>query len=156
MLGMGYRLHLRRISYPMAVRSGASFSIQHEWQNLGVGHLIRGYKLQFLLENEQGGIVWKRLARDFEPADLVDDGPYRDAGPEATPVQFTSQFRMHESVTPDRTYKLKVGIVEDTGVMNGPNVGSIRLDLEQGMEDAALHYHLGDLRVVGDGGAAPE
>jgi hypothetical protein len=153
MLVLGYRLHLRRVVYPRVVRSGATFSIDHEWQNLGVGHLVEGYRLQFLLEDERGGIVWKRLSPDFEPADLMGDRP--EGGSEPTPSQFTSVFRMHESVRPDRTYQLKVGIVEDTGVMNGPNVASIRLDLEPGLEDAALHYHLGDLQVVSEGAPQP-
>jgi hypothetical protein len=155
-LGMGYPLHLHGVAYPSAVGSGATFSVDHEWQDLGAEHPAGSFRVQFLLENERGGIVWKRLARGVELADLLSDEPRDAAAPEPAPVRFTSVFRMHESVAPDRTYRLKVAIVEDDGAMNGPNRGSIRLDMEPGMEDDALHYDLGDLRVVGAAGAEQE
>lgn len=148
MLNLGYRLHMSKVVFPSSVESGDTFSIDHTWKNFGVGHLARGYRLQFLLENDTGEIVWKRLAADFEPADLVNGQSFGSGSENPSEVSFTSSFRLPGSVAPARWYKLKVAIVEESSITNGPNEGSIRLDMPLETEDADLHYHLGDVWVA--------
>jgi hypothetical protein len=148
MLNLGYRLHMSKVVFPASVKSGARFSIEHSWKNFGVGHLVHGYGLQFVLEDDTGSIVWKRLADDFEPADLINERSFGSGSENPSEVSFTSSFRLDGNVAPGRWYELKVGIVEQGGITNGPDQGSIRLDMPLETEDGDLHYHLGDLWVA--------
>lgn len=55
---LGYRLELRELSYPRAVRVGEPFRVESVWANVGVAPCYPGGCVAFTLKNSDGKIVW--------------------------------------------------------------------------------------------------
>ena len=79
---LGYRLELRKVEYPDAVKIGAPVRIVSEWSNVGVASCYRGATLCWTLLNDNGTVVWTSAdeaanARDLPPKADGEDRPVR-------------------------------------------------------------------------------
>ena len=60
----GYRFVLRSISHPRLVSLGKTLPISMNWENVGVGRLLRHFDLQIRLQDPEGKIILTRTASD--------------------------------------------------------------------------------------------
>ena len=79
---LGYRLELRRVDYPDAVRIGEPVRIASDWVNVGVAPYYRGATLCWTLLDDRGTVVWtvtdeKSNARVLPPKVTGPDRPVR-------------------------------------------------------------------------------
>jgi len=76
---MGYRLALRKLTYPCVVEPGDDMTITTWWENLGVAPCYRKYDLALRLTNGQNEIVLKTDAdiREWLPGDNLHDQALR-------------------------------------------------------------------------------
>ena len=57
LLRLGYRLVPTRVQFPTTIRSDASFAIEMNWVNRGVGRALRDYELEMLLFDASGNEI---------------------------------------------------------------------------------------------------
>ena len=82
---LGYRLELRRVEYPEAVRLGEPVTIVSDWSNVGVAPCYRGATLCWTLLDAKGEVVWTVTDEKSNARAL----PPRVEGPDKT-VRFSS------------------------------------------------------------------
>ena len=63
---IGYRLELRNVRFPDAVRAGESVEIVSTWVNVGVAPLHAGASLAWNLLDDRGVVVWSFVDPDFD------------------------------------------------------------------------------------------
>jgi len=67
---MGYRIQLKKATFPAKIHLGGSFVVTSEWSNAGVAPCYPGGFIAFTLKNEQGGIVAAFCDESFNVRDL--------------------------------------------------------------------------------------
>lgn len=75
-LRLGYRIELRKVSYPKVVKLDQPIQIQTVWANVGVAPCYTGGHPAFTLKNAKGDIVWSFTDETFNIRDL----PVADPG----------------------------------------------------------------------------
>jgi len=63
---IGYRLELRKVTFPDTVKAGDPVEISSTWVNVGVAPLYAGAALTWNLLNEKGVVVWSFVDADFD------------------------------------------------------------------------------------------
>lgn len=138
-LRMGYRLTLRRASWPAKVKIGEPFVIEHEWANAGVAPCYPGGFVAFTLKDAEGGIVSVLSDEGLDMLDLEVGPP----GRAPTRVQRgTFRIGLHGPTTRTGTYDLFVSV--------GRRDGTPRIALPLGGGDGQRRYRLGTMSITGD------
>jgi len=138
---MGYRLQLRRASFPRKVRLGEPFTVETTWANAGVAPCYPGGFIGLTLKDEQGGIVAAFADESFNVRDLKVGPPGR-----AAPRSVTSRLVIAEKtygfapVAKPGTYDLYVSI--------GRRDGTPVIALPYDDDDGHRRYRLGSVAVL--------
>ena len=74
---LGYRLQLRRASWPRKVRLGQAFAVTMQWANAGVAPCYPGGHPAVTLKDDRGGIVSVHVAEPFDVRRLKPAAPGR-------------------------------------------------------------------------------
>lgn len=122
---LGYRLQLRRISWPREIKIGQWFDIESEWANAGVTPCYPGGSMTLTLKDAQGGIVSVLAERRFDmrtlqPAVVGESKPQRFSTPAivglVAPVVTPGEYDVFVSVgTLDGTPKIALPLPDGDG-----------------------------------------
>ena len=122
---LGYRLQLRRISWPREIKIGQWFDIESEWANAGVAPCYPGGYMALTFKDAQGGIVSVNVEQNFDMRALL-PGPVGEAEPQnismpaivgmVAPVVLPGDYDVFVSVgTLDGTPKIALPLPNDDG-----------------------------------------
>jgi hypothetical protein len=135
-LRLGYRLQLRRLSWPREVPLGKPFRVTSVWANAGVAPCYPGGFVTLTLKDDQAGIGSVLADEQFNVRDLV-PGP-----PEAAPAR-TNDCRFtigrFAPVTKPGQYALFVSV--------GLRDGTPRIALPLADDDGQHRYRLGQITL---------
>jgi hypothetical protein len=122
---MGYRIALRKLTYPSEVRPNGPIVFTSWWENQGVAPCYRDYKLAIRLRNEKRTEIFLTEApiREWLPGDILYDDRV---------------FLPHDM--PEGTYELELGIVSPNDL-----VPKVKLAIQGIREDG--WYTMGKLAV---------
>ena len=136
-LRLGYRLQLRRMSYPKTIERGKPFEVESVWSNAGVAPCYPGGFMTLSLKDEKGGFVAVLSDESFDMRNLA-VGP-----PNAIPVKkHTSRLKISSiaPVTKPGEYDLYLSV----GKRDGTPVFELPLDLPN---DGQRRYKIGRMTV---------
>jgi hypothetical protein len=121
---MGYRLVLRRFSYPTVIEGNGKLSFGSWWENKGVAPCYKQYKLALRLKNQQYDktFITQTNVKEWLPGDIVCDD-----------AVFVSQV-------PNGTYDLQLAIVDQQTIEP-----KIRLAIQGRLPDG--WYNLGKIYI---------
>ncbi|HEX7765302.1 MAG TPA: DUF4832 domain-containing protein, partial [Nitrospira sp.] len=100
---IGYRLVLRTISHPAKVRVGPAWTLQTEWENIGVAPVYRPWPLAFRLRNSTDDVVTQWTSH----ADVKQWLP-------GTRYQIEDTLRIPAQIA-SGVYRLDVAVLHETG-----------------------------------------
>jgi hypothetical protein len=142
---LGYRLQLRKLSWPRQITLGQPFTVEATWANAGVAPCYPGGYPAITLKDQQGGIVSVHVLDQLNMRELAvgapDQAPTRDISAALTlarvyadgPRSFTRSAR-------GGTYDVYVSV----GMLDG--TPQIALPLDQ--DDGQRRYRVGAIEVV--------
>lgn len=135
-LRMGYRLQLRRLSWPEVVTIGQPFEVNAEWANAGVAPCYVGGFMTITLKDDKGGIVSVLVADGLDMRSL-------EVGPEGkAPVRLQkSEFTVGQfaPVTKPGVYDVYVSV--------GMRDGTPRIALPLANDDGQHRYKVGTITL---------
>ncbi len=145
---MGYRLQLRKATWPKRVALGESFEITSEWTNAGVAPCYPGGFVAYTLKDGDGGIV-AVLVDESHDVRVLENGPPDGAPALPFPSTFTigrevggaiQTVRFAPNTRPGRyNVYVSVGRRDGTPVIALPLAG----------EDGHRRYRLGEMEITG-------
>lgn len=138
---MGYRLQLRRASFPQQVRLGEFFTIETVWANAGVAPCYPGGFVGFTLKDEQGGIVAAFADESFNVRELEvgapGEAPIRTI---TSPLVVAEKIDGFAPAANPGTYTLYVSV--------GQRDATPSIALPYDDDDAHRRYRLGAITVL--------
>lgn len=141
---LGYRLQLRRISWPKAVALGEAFDVSMIWANAGVAPCYPGGYAAITLKDDQGGIVSVNVEESFDMRQL-EVGP-----PEKAPTrEIKSSVTVgHRTVDPRGTFSGPFAPGEyDVFISVARRDGTPVIALPLADDDGQRRYKLGRITV---------
>jgi len=121
---MGYRIQLKKATFPSQIRLSEPFTITSTWANAGVAPCYPGGFVAYTLKNEQGGIVAAFCDESFNVRDLA-VGPPGEAPTRTTRSTFAVAMKTYGYApsTQPGTYDLytSVGMRDGTPVIALPH-----------------------------------
>ena len=143
---MGYRIRLKKATFPQKIHPGKSFQIETAWQNAGVAPCYPGGYPCFTLKDDKGGIV----------STLVDDKlnmkTLEVSTPEAAPEKgITSKFIVASQFKdPCGTFQRNIQTGKmDLYVSVGTIDGTPTLELPLNECDGQKRYKIGVITIEG-------
>jgi hypothetical protein len=127
---MGYRLVVRKATFPSEARRGNSITVKHTWANEAVGRLPVAYPLAFYLADTLGNVRLIHLDRNFDETAWYDDKPHT----------FTSQIEVPGDLPPG-DYFLALALID-------PESGKPAIALGIESSDSERRYVLGTIEVL--------
>jgi hypothetical protein len=142
---LGYRLQLKKLSWPRQITAGQPFSVAATWANAGVAPCYPGGTMTITLKDSRGGIgsvhVLDQLDMRDLPVGAPEQAPIRDIQATCTFARiYTDGPRSFERAAQPGTYDVYVSV----GTLDG--TPRIALPLDQ--EDGQRRYRVGTLEVV--------
>jgi hypothetical protein len=137
---MGYRIQLKKATFPERIHLSEPFTITSTWANTGVAPCYPGGFIAFTLKDEQGGIVAAFCDESFNVHDLA-VGPPTEAPTRTINSTFAVALKTYGFApnTQPGTYDLYVSV----GMRDGTPV--IALPYEN--NDGHRRYKIGTLRL---------
>jgi hypothetical protein len=138
---MGYRIQLRKATFPEQIYLGEHFTITSTWANAGVAPCYPGGFIAFTLKDEEGGIVAAFCDESFNVCDLS-VGPEGKAPVRAVASTFAVALKTYGFAPKTRPgpYDLYVSV----GMRDGTPV----LTLPHEQDDGHRRYKLGAIRLI--------
>jgi hypothetical protein len=142
---LGYRLQLRKFSWPREIMLGRPFPVEAAWANAGVAPCYPGGYTTLTLKDQQGGIVSVHVLDELNMRDLqvgpADQAPIRNVCATLTIARvYTDGPRSFSRSARAGTYDVYVSV----GTLDG--TPQIALPLDQ--EDGQRRYRVGTIQVV--------
>lgn len=142
---LGYRLQLRRLSWPPEIKLGESFEIEAQWANAGVAPCYPGGYMAVTFKDAAGGIASVHVVDDVDLRDLA-VGP-----PDQTPTRDIRRSfvmaRVYED-GPRQFVRAATGGTYEVFVSVGSLDGTPRIALPLEGDDGALRYRVGTIAVT--------
>jgi hypothetical protein len=138
---MGYRIQVRKATFPEQIQLSEPFTITSTWANAGVAPCYPGGFIAFTLKDEQGGIVAAFCDESFNVRDLA-VGPPGKAPTKTVSSTFVVALKTYGFApnTQPGTYDLYVSI----GMRDGTPV----IALPHENDDGHRRYKLGTIRLL--------
>jgi hypothetical protein len=141
---LGYRLQLRRASWPQKVRAGTRFPFRAVWRNAGVAPCYPGGYPALTLKDKKGGVAGVFVDEDFDLRSLP-VGPPDKAPQKKEKAHFWAGLpgkgRRGSPFIEPGNYDVYVSV--------GTRMGTPRIALPHDNGDGHRRYRLGSLRVIG-------
>ncbi len=142
---IGYRLQLRKMSWPSVIALGETFDIHGEWANAGVAPCYPGGYVSVTLKDEEGGIVSAHVMDKFNVRDLP-VGPVDQAAIRKIDQSFVVARRYEDG--PRHFARAAAGGTFDVYVSVGTLDGTPQIALPLDHGDGQRRYRVGKIRVV--------
>ena len=138
---MGYRIQLKKISFPIEIRLGDTFTITSTWANAGVAPCYPGGFITYTLKNDRDGIVAVLCDDAFNVRDLS-VGPPGEPPPKTiiSTLAMAMKTYGHAPNTQPGKYTLYVSI--------GKRDGTPVIALPHVNEDGHCRYKLGTTELL--------
>ncbi|MHB8969420.1 MAG: DUF4832 domain-containing protein [Pirellulaceae bacterium] len=142
---LGYRLQLRKLSWPRQVTAGQPFNVAAAWANAGVAPCYPGGYMTMTLKDSQGGIGSVHVLEQLDMRDLPVGAPEQALPRE---INTTCTLARRYADGPRSFARAAEPGTYDVYVSVGTLDGTPRIALPLDQEDGQRRYRVGTLEVV--------